>query len=134
MQTHDSPSMTFTASQSNVTSSLGPTFSYSLSVPCSGSGNSSFTYTDNASTSAGGTFTMQNLASVSCFNSLTSTQQSGNYDTIQFSGFGKWSKDSNPHVATVQVSTAPDAPYVSIQIDGGQTSVLNTKPPTTPVP
>jgi hypothetical protein len=34
----------------------------------------------------------------------------------------------------VQVSTAPDAPYVAIIIDGGTLSNVNTKPPQNPVP
>jgi hypothetical protein len=41
-----------------------------------------------------------------------------------------------PHLATVQVSTARDMPYVSILIDGGMLSNVNTKPdkPVLPIP
>jgi hypothetical protein len=124
-----------TGSQSNVQSSWGDVFSYSYSIPCDAAGKtSSFTYTDTNSGSRGGTFTMTNLASATCFNSLTSTQRPGNYDTVVFTGYGKWSKDSNPHIANVQVSTASDAPYVAISIDGGTLSNVNTKPPQNPVP
>jgi hypothetical protein len=45
-----------------------------------------------------------------------------------FTGFGTWSKDSDRHLATVQISVAPDAPYVSILIDGGSLSNVDTKP------
>ena len=31
-------------------------------------------------------------------------------------------------MATVQICTAPDAPFVSIVIDGGSVSNVNTKP------
>ncbi len=136
MHTNDTPSASaqYNASQTNVVSSHGESFDYNASIPCSGNGNSSFVYTSHATDATGGVFTMQNLASVACFNSLTSTQKAGGYDTIQFSAFGKWSHDSNPHVATVQISIAADAPYVSIQVDGGSLSVVNTKPATTPIP
>jgi len=122
-------------SQSNVTSSFGETFSYSYSVPCAGSGGSpAFTYTNTSKTSHGGTFTMTNLSSVSCTNSLTSTKPVGNYDTIQFSGYGLWSGDTNLHIATVHVSTAPSTPYVSIMIDGGQLSNVDIAPAKSPIP
>ena len=76
---------------------------------------------------------MENLASVMCFNSLTSRQPAGSYDTVTFTGYGTWSKDDDRHLATVQISVAPDAPYVAIQIDGNLSNV-NLKPPTIPVP
>jgi hypothetical protein len=124
-----------TGSQSNVQSSWGDVFSYNYSIPCDPAGkNASFTYTDNNSGSRGGTFTMTNLASAVCLNSRTSTQRPGNYDTVVFTGYGKWSKDKDPHIANVQVSTAADAPYVAIAIDGGTLSNVNTKPPQNPVP
>ena len=54
-------------------------------------------------------------------------------DTVTFTGFGIWSKDNNPHLATVQISVAPDAPFVAIQIDGNLSNV-DLKPATIPVP
>jgi hypothetical protein len=130
----DKPLAVMSGSQNNVLASFGDTFSLSYSIPCDPAGKSAaFTYT-NSNATTGGTFTMQNLVSVACINSLTSTQSSGGYDTVTFTGFGTWSKDKNPHVANVQVSTAPDAPYVSILIDGGQLSNVNTKPPQIPIP
>jgi hypothetical protein len=55
---------------------------------------------------------------------------SGAYDTVTFAGFGTWSKGDpgTLYVATVQISTSRDYPYVSIQIDGGLVSNVNTKP------
>ena len=51
-------------------------------------------------------------------------------DTVTFAGFGTWSKGppDQLHVATVQVSTSREYPYVSIQIDSGLVSNVNTKP------
>jgi hypothetical protein len=124
-------------SQTNVLSSFGEQFSYSYSIPCDPTGKTAtFQYTNNASGKTGGTFKMDNLAAVSCLNSLTAVQRPGNYDTVTFSGYGSWSKDLEDglHLATVQVSTAPNAPYVSILIDGGTESNVNTKPPEIPVP
>jgi hypothetical protein len=49
-------------------------------------------------------------------------------DTVTFTGFGTWSFGTyrSLHQATVQVSTTPAAPYVSILIDGGRVSNVNT--------
>jgi hypothetical protein len=130
----DTPTALMTGSASNVRSSFGETFSYSYSIPCDPAGKSfAFEYTNSASGKTGGTFKMDGLASVQCFNSLTSTLRPGNYDTVAFSGFGSWSKDKDPHIATVQISTAPNAPYVSIQIDATLSNV-NLKPAEIPVP
>ena len=130
----DTPVAVMTGSQSNVRSSYGEVFSLSYSIPCNPVGKTgTFTYTNTVSGDRGGTFTMNNLSSVACLNSLTSTQPPGSYDTVTFSGYGSWSKDSDLHLATVQVSTAPDAPYISIQIDGSLSEV-DTKPPVDPIP
>lgn len=133
--TTDTPSQAMTASATNVTGSHGDTFGYSYSIPCSGSGDqATFTYTNNNSKS-GGTFTMQNLVAVSCTNSRQSVALTGKYDSIAFTGFGKWSKDSDPHVASVQVVNSPgSAPYITIQVDGGNVSNVNLKPVAIPVP
>jgi hypothetical protein len=131
----DTPTGILSGAQTNVTSSFGEPFSYSYSVPCSGTGIiPTFTYTNTGKGTHAGTFTMTNLSSVSCTNSLTSTKPVGNYDTIQFSGYGTWSGDSNPHIATVHVSTVPTTPYVSIMIDGGQLSNADIAPAKSPAP
>jgi hypothetical protein len=133
--TTDTPTGLMIGGQTSLVSSFGEPFSYSYSVPCSGTGsNPSFTYTNTSKTSHGGTFTMTNLSSVSCINSLTSSQAVGNYDTMQFSGYGTWSGDSNLHIATVHVSTAVTSPYVSIMIDGGQLSNVDIAPIKSPIP
>jgi len=133
--TTDAPTGLMIGGQTSLVSSFGEPFSYSYSIPCSGTGsNPSFSYTNASKTSHGGTFTMTNLSSVSCINSLTSTKTVGNYDTIQFSGYGTWSRDANPHIATVHVSTAVTSPYVSIMIDGGQLSNVDIAPPKSPIP
>ena len=109
-------------------SSTGEAFSYSYSIPCDPVGrDASFSYT-NQSSQEGGTFEMYSLAAVSCINSRGSQLPDGQYDTVTFTAFGSWSSDADPHLATVQFSTAPQAPYISIIIDGGITSNVNTKP------
>ncbi len=130
----DTPTAVMSGSASNVLSSFGERFSYSYTIPCDAAGKSfAFEYTNTSSTATGGTFKMDGLSSVACINSLTSQQRPGNYDTVTFTGFGTWSKDDDPHVATVQISTAPEAPYVTIQIDGGLSNV-NLKPLEDPIP
>ena len=130
----DKPTSVMSGSGTNVRSTFNETFSYNYSVPCDAVGKTgTFVYTNNATGKNGGTFTLENLASVMCINSLTSRQPVGNYDTVTFTGYGKWSKDDDRHLATVQISVAPDAPYLGIQIDGNLSNV-DLKPPTIPVP
>jgi hypothetical protein len=112
-------------------------------VACDGH-TASFTYTNNSLRYAngpaagngvkGGTFTMKNLASVSCTNTLTSTLPLGQYDTVTFTGYGSWSNDSSLHLASVALSTSASAPYIGIQIDGATVSNADTKPVTPPQP
>jgi hypothetical protein len=123
--------------QSNQTSTYGETFSYQYSIPCAGTGPvPTFTYTNKGEVASGhaGTFTLTRLAAVSCINSLTSTAGPGNYDSLQFTAYGTWSADSNPHFATVNVSTNPSAPYISILIDGNTLSNADIAPTLAPVP
>jgi hypothetical protein len=133
--TVDQPVQLMTGGQSNVLSSHSDTFNYSYSIPCAPEGESaSFAYTNNNATS-GGTFVMQNMVAVNCTNSKLSNAASGNYDAVAFAGFGSWSKDTNLHIATVQVVNSPGAPpYISIQIDGGQISNVDLEPATLPSP
>ena len=87
---------------------------------------------------------MSRLASVSCINSRTSKLAPGDYDTIEFTGFGHWSKDASdatPRFASVHICTNPDFPYVGILVfqspDASTNVVLssaNTKPPDKPIP
>jgi hypothetical protein len=130
----DSPAAVMSGSEGDVLSSFGDRFSYTYLVSCDPAGaDASFQYT-NFNPTNGGTFTMENLVSASCTNSRTADVAPGEYDTVSFTGFGTWSEDEDPHVATVQVSTNPAAPYVSILVDGGTLSNVNTKPAEAPLP
>ncbi|MBI3895866.1 MAG: hypothetical protein HY313_08020 [Acidobacteria bacterium] len=130
----DPPRTTKSGSASNVLSSAGDLFSYNYFIRCNApSEDASFEYTNN-NPSNGGTFRMQSIAAVSCTNSRNSRAAPGDYDTVTFTGFGTWSKDSQPHAASVQFSVAPDSPYVYIMIDAGFTSQANTKPDATTFP
>jgi hypothetical protein len=128
------PRLLRTGSANNVKAQIGDTFSYSYSVSCDGSGSASFTYTNNSTTKRGGTFTMQNLAAVDCTNSRASTQGPAGSDTLTFSGFGKWSNDSDPHLGSIQVTTYNGQQYVIIQIDGAQLSSADNPQPGVPTP
>ena len=115
----DQPTAVKTGSGSFV-SSLGDNVSFSFSIPCNAAGAPfSFTYTNGNSGASGGTFTMKSLAAVSCSNTLNSTAKPGDYDTINISGFGPWSKDASdalPRFGTVNISLAPGAPYTGILV------------------
>ncbi len=123
-----------TGAAGNVRSQIGDTFSYTYGVSCDGAGSSAFTYTNGSSGKRGGSFTMQSLASVDCSNSTGSIQGPAGADTISFSGFGKWSKDSDPHLASVQVTSSNGQQYIIIQIDGGQVSSADNPQPGLPTP
>jgi hypothetical protein len=111
-----------------VIASTGQVFSYRYVIPADPRRDEAFF--EYVNHTQGGTFRLLSLAWVSFFNSPGPEAGEGEYDTVTFTAYGTWSLDPKPapHVATVQFSTAPEAPYVSIQIDGGQTSNVNTKP------
>ena len=135
MQPVDTPLAVKSGSATTV-SSIGDTISYSYSIACNPAGQPfSFQYTNNNLTK-GGTFKMYSLANVHCTNSRTSTLSPGDYDIVTFSGFGAWSADINKglHLATVQISSSKDFPFLSILIDGGQISNAAIKPAVEPVP
>jgi hypothetical protein len=137
MHTVDTASATKSGSGQNITSSIGDVFSYNYTIPCNPVGsNGAFTYTNNNASgkASAGSFTLKSLSSVSCINSLTSEAQPGDYDTIQFAGYGSWSADSNPHLVNAQISTSPNYPIVHIMIDAGTTSIADTKPADNPPP
>jgi hypothetical protein len=107
------------------TSSVGDTFSYNFSAPCSGNGSISFVYNNNNSGPSGGTFTMTHPVSVSCTSSKVSNAVPGSYDQIAVTGFGVWSKDTiagptvaalpnTPRFLTASVSVDPANPYAAI--------------------
>ncbi len=109
------------------TSSIGEGFSYAFSIPCdpAAADDAFFEYTNDKDE---GTFKLTRLSWVRATNSRNSKAGDGEADTITFGGFGSWSKDDELHQVSVHVSTAEDQPYVGIQVDGGTTSNVNTKP------
>jgi hypothetical protein len=114
--------------EQNVAASTGAVFSYKYAIPSDPVRDEAmFEYTNHTQ---GGTFEMRCLAWVSFLRSPAARR--GDYDTVSFTGFGTWSRDpgSAPHVATVQISTSRKAPYISVQIDGGETSNVNVRPAT----
>ncbi|HKG78257.1 MAG TPA: hypothetical protein VKA78_02535 [Pyrinomonadaceae bacterium] len=113
----------------NVIASTGERFSYSYKIPSDlASRPISFEYENHTQQ---GKFQMHSLAWLGFGNSGGSGRTSGEYDTVTFTGFGIWSKDGSHTVqqATVQISTSAQRPYVGIQIDLGNISNVNTKPP-----
>ncbi len=115
-----------------VVASNGERFSYNYSIPGYSAGQpASFEYVNETS---GGTFRMGSLVWVS-FSSAHRDCGPDECDVVTFTGIGLWSHDTQrPHLATVQISTAPGMPYVCIQIDGGLVSNVNTKPATAVLP
>jgi hypothetical protein len=111
-----------------VLASNGNRFSYRYTIPAPPAREqAAFEYTNHTQ---GGAFRMRALAWASFIHSRSRAAAGADYDTVTFAGFGSWSKDTanRAHVATVQVSTSREYPYVSIQIDGGLVSNVNTKP------
>jgi hypothetical protein len=109
-----------------VRSSIGKEFSYTYSLPIDpAQGGAAFEYTNH---SEGGTFTLTSLAWFSPGYARGSTAGPGKPDALTFGGFGRWSEDSELHQVSVHISTAEEAPYVGILVDGGVTSNVNTKP------
>lgn len=112
--------------ENKVRSSIGQEFSYSFSIPTDPKQpGAAFEYTNHTEDAS---FKLVSLSWLSATNSLRSESAAGQADTITFSGFGQWSEDEDLHQVSVQISTAKHAPYVGIQIDGGRTSNVNTKP------
>jgi hypothetical protein len=119
-----------------VIASNGQRFSYNYSIPGVPAGRAStFDYINETT---GGAFSMTSLVWVSFQNAPRATAGSAEIDAVSFTGIGLWNQDGQPrpHMATVQISTAPGMPYVSILIDGGMLSNVNTKPatPVLPIP
>jgi hypothetical protein len=106
--------------------SNGEDFSFSYRVPADpGREPASFEYENH---SQGGLFRMDRLAWYG-FTRSRAVGPGGEPDVTTFAGFGTWSRDAarQPHVATVQIADG-SLPYVSVQIDGGLVSNVNTRP------
>lgn len=126
MSVPDAPRLARSGGARKAVASTGDEFSYSYAIPA-GDGKASFEYVNHT---AGATFRMQGLTWVGFINSRTASSGEGDCDTLTFAGIGTWSKDpgDGSHIATVQVSTSARFPYVTIMVDGGRTSSVNTKP------
>lgn len=128
LQAMDVPAATTPAKSGNasrVKASTGDEFSYRYAV---GSGKKpTFEYTNHTQN---GVFTLRVPTWVGFLNSRTAKSRPGEFDTITLTGLGTWSGDPTGtlHVGTAQICSSPDVPYVTIQIDGGMTSNVNTKP------
>lgn len=118
--------------QRGVVASNGQRFSYTYTIPGYAAGKpASFEYVNETT---GGTFRMGSLVWVN-FSNTGSDVSPAEPEIVTFTGIGLWSQDTQrPHLATVQISTSPALPYVSIQIDGGMVSNVNTKPPKAVLP
>ncbi len=111
-----------------VRASNGEEFSYRYSIAADPAREAPyFEYTNHTQ---GGTFRLHTLAWLSFVSSLGSQAPAGEYDTVTFTGYGTWDLDGGrrPHAVTVQIAATHEAPYVSIQIGGGEVSNVNNKP------
>jgi hypothetical protein len=116
----------FEGGEDRVRSSIGKEFSYTYSLPLDPKDpGARFEYTNHTE---GGTFTLTSLSWFNPTYSRESAAADGDVDAVTFGGFGRWSQDSALHQVSVHISTADGARYVGIQIDGGLTSNVNTKP------
>lgn len=136
------PSNITKTSGGTFTSSTGDTFTYNFSIPCNPAGQpASFVYTNAADgpnspyttngSSRGGTFTLKSLVSANCTNSHASTAGPGDYDIVNFTGFGSWSNDppdSLYRFASVSASVDPNQPYAAIIVYRYQPTANSPQP------
>ncbi|HEY4575207.1 MAG TPA: hypothetical protein VIJ26_14620, partial [Thermoanaerobaculia bacterium] len=112
----------------DVLASNGDTFSYRYDIPADPARRpAAFEYENHHQL---GAFRLSSLSWVH-FANASSRARTGEYDVVTFAGYGTWSKnglDFPQQPVTVQISTAPGAPYVGIQVGGGGVSNVNTKP------
>ena len=108
-----------------VLGSNGERFSYRYRIPADPAAEEpSFAYENH---SQQGSFTLERLT----WFDFSRARSSGRApDTVSFTGWGVWRKDGieSRQQASVQVSTAPGAPFVGIQVGEGAVSNVNTKP------
>lgn len=112
----------------DVVASTGERFSYKYDIPADPERHTaSFEYVNH---SQGGSFQMHSLTWVSFTNSRETKPKDGAFDTVSFSGYGTWEKagQKSLQMVSAQISTSRKTPYVSIQINGGFVSNVNTKP------
>lgn len=113
--------------ESQILASNGNTFSYRYCISNGPGGQQFFEYVNH---SQEGSYRLNTVISVNFMNSVESQGGPNDYDTLTFAGFGTWSKGGvdKTSVVTVQISNAPGAKYVGIQVDAGLISDVNTKP------
>jgi hypothetical protein len=116
--------------EAQVLASNGNTFSYRYGISNGPGGPQFFEYINH---SQDGGYRLHTVIWVKFMNSVESESEGSpdEYDTLTFAGFGTWSKGGveKTSVVTVQISNAPGAKYVGIQVEGGEISDVNTKPP-----
>jgi hypothetical protein len=121
----DAPSVKpVTLARHNVRSSTGEEFSYRLEVRTGEGTTAAFAYVNDSQRSV---FRLDVLSWIG--QSRVLLGRSGEVDVVTFAGFGSWSKDptGRAHQVAGQIATGAED-YVSIQIDGGLVSNVNTKP------
>ena len=115
----------------DVVSSIGERFSYHYTIPADPRKHEAVFEYENHSQQ--GRFRMHSLVWVGFGNSRGSSSRrgAGECDTLSFTCFGIWSKDNVDTLlqASAQFSTSAERPYVGIQVDSGNVSNVNTKPP-----
>jgi hypothetical protein len=123
------PERLFAGAEHHLISATNENFSYRFALPSvpSASNPGFFEYTNHSN---GGAKFMSSLISSIAFLNADSRGNGTTPNVVNFTAFGTWSRDrtGGSHVATVEISQAPGYHYVSIQIDGGQVSNVNTHP------
>jgi hypothetical protein len=110
----------------DVISSIGARFSYEYSVASDGPFQPARFRYNNELKNAAFELLPGGLSAVTFHQS--GPGENTRADTVTFTGFGTWTIGTcrSLQQATVQVSTTPRAPYVSILIEGGRVSSVNT--------
>ncbi len=121
----------------DVLASTGERFSYRYAIPADPRKHKAVFEYENHSQQ--GKFRLRSLAWVGFGDSrgakaakgAKGSRESGGHDTVSFTCFGVWSKDGVETLlqASAQFSTSRERPYVGIQVDSGNVSNVNTKPP-----
>ncbi len=104
-------------------SSTGEGFSFRLDLLEAGAQPVGFLYSNHAQQAS------FRLETVSWFGRACLPTGAGDTDVFTLSGFGRWSKDptGRAHQLAAQIAVGAE-PYVSIQIDSGLVSNVNTRP------
>ncbi len=115
---------TLSLTRTGVRSSTGEDFSYRLDVRAGEETSVSFEYANDSQRAR---FRMRALSWIG--QSRVRIAHGRDVDVVTFSGFGMWSKDptGRAHQVSAQIAVGAEE-YVSIQIDGGLVSNVNTKP------